>query len=195
MNAKQKIWILLSCLMLTGCGKSFPSHTPSNAEDTTISTGQVEDFVLSPETSHVYITENAEDQDDITSYVTGISNGTLYLDLEGIGHVFRLDPKEPEKETILLYQETAKMQQMADTGGELFVLKNGNHELVFQEGSELFLADKRPGRLGGACVEVSAGRYSIPLTNLVFALGYDSLGASVQGDSIVYTLIPGNKGV
>lgn len=192
-KAKQGIWILLSCLVLAGCGKTPTSHTPSDAEEPSISTGRVEDFVMSPETSRIYITENTDDKDDITSYVTGVSEGTLYLDLEGVAHIFKLDRKEPDKEAQLLYQEALNQQEMMDTEGQLFVLQNGNHQLIFQEGSELFLTDKRPGRLGGACVEVSAGRYSVPLTNIVFALGYDSLGASVQGDSMVYTLIPGEE--
>ena len=52
----------------------------------------------------------------------------------------------------------------------------------------MFTVDKVPAMLDSACLKLDTEEFSIPMTSLAFIFGYGSIGTSIQGDSIIYSL-------
>lgn len=184
-----KIGLILLAGMCFMSGCSNKSNMESTAEETeSLSTDAVDNFVFNRDTSKVVLIKNGEDQTDITENTVNVSGGILYLTSEGIAEAFDLKHKEiteDEKESFLA---TLNAENMADTGGDLLCLVNDEHTLIFQDGNRMFTVDKVPAMLDSACLKLDTEEFSIPMTSLAFIFGYGSIGTSIQGDSIIYSL-------
>lgn len=177
----------ISIVAISGCVNKNTVNVATPDAPSTVES--VEKYIYNEETSKIYLTENGEDKQDITEYATGVSEGTLYLKTEGVAKVFGLNAKVLTQEEKDNFISKVKEEKLSDTGGEIIALSNADHELIFQEGNRMFVIDGKAAMLDGSCIANEYGTYSVPLTSLVFVFGYNSLGSSVQGDSITYTLI------
>ena len=86
------------------------------------------------------------------------------------------------------FKEMLSNERMLDTGGSLLCLLNDDHTLIFQDGNKMFTVDGIPAMLDGACMKMEDEKYSIPMTSLTFIFGYGSIGTSVNGDDLIYTM-------
>lgn len=190
---KASFFLILTILSLVGCQKAYTdidiSDLPSETETTAVSTGNVREYVFEQDESRVYIVKNGDEKNDITSFVTNIIQGDLYLSPDGIRYLFDLGLRDTTEEERELFTAKLKENNFAVTEGSFLCLSSSAHTLVFQDGSKLYLLDGNDRMLDSPCIKVDNHRFSIPVIDLVFAFGYDSMSSSLDGKDIIYTLI------
>lgn len=177
---------VLAIAILSGCSKK---GAEIETEDPTISTSDVREFKMGAETSKVYFKKNTEEKIDITSFVTNVINGVLYLEPDGLRFMFDLGSRDVTDEEKEAFESLVEESGMSYIDAGFICLADQEHSVIFQNGSKLYLFDGKARMLDAPCIQTENGKYSIPITDLVFSFGYDSLGATVNGDSIIYTLI------
>lgn len=178
--------LLTGACLLTAC--SGNKEVENATEGSTLSTDLVSNYVFNKDTSKVYLSLNGGEQKDITEYVVNVSDGVLFLTSEGIADTFDLKYKEITEDEKTEFKEMLSNERMLDTGGSLLCLLNDDHVLIFQDGNKMFTVDGIPAMLDGVCMKMEDEKYSIPMTSLTFVFGYGSIGTSVNGDDLIYTM-------
>lgn len=178
--------MLVACAMasLTSCTK----NTAPSENTQALSTDPVSEYVFNRETSKVYLTVNDKERQDITDYIVSVSDGIPYVTAEGISDIYGLKFKTVTDDEGEEFKGLLKSEKMLDTGGDLLCLTSDEYKLIFQDGNRMFTVNGMPAMLDGSCMKTEDEKYSIPLTSLTFIFGYSSLGASVNGDDIIYTI-------
>lgn len=173
---------------LSGCTKkTIPDLSTETTE--VASPSDVRTFQINPETSKIYFQKNSQEKYDITSFTTNIIDGELYLNPDGIRFIFDLGEREIKPGEKQEFQDAIHNIGLSELTGEYICLSNQEHTLIFQEGYNIYLCDGSVRMLISPCIKLESGEYSIPITDLVFSMGHDSLGTTVNGDAIYYTLI------
>ena len=178
--------ILTAACLLTACSGNKAAE--ATTEENMLSTDPVSNYVFNKDTSKVYLSINGGEQKDVTEYVVNVSDGVLFLTSEGIADTFDLKYKEVTEDEEAEFKEMLSNERMLDTGGSLLCLLNDDHTLIFQDGNKMFTVDGIPAMLDSACMKLEDEKYSIPMTSLTFIFGYGSIGTSVNGDDLIYTM-------
>lgn len=147
----------------------------------------VKDFVYA-DTSRVFIQENGENRREITDYVTNYSKGDLSVTDNGLCVIFPLKKVAVTDEDVELYKKQEKESGFDSFGNDYIKLSGDGTDLILKEGSRFYICGGKGAVLTGAVTKEN-GKVSVPVNNLVFALGYTSLGVSAEADSVIYNLI------
>lgn len=147
----------------------------------------VKDFVYSG-TSRAFITENGENRREITDFVTDYNKGDLSVTENGVSVIFGLKKVAVTDEDINTYTKLEKENGFDSFGDDYIKLSGSDTKIVLKEGSRFYTCNNKGAVLTGA-VTKEGGKVSIPVNNIVFALGYTSLGVSAEADSVIYNLI------
>lgn len=184
------IGVLLS-IGLTACNAAgtLPERGSVVEEESTVQVTDVRDYSFEKETSKVFLVKPNQEEHDITSFVESIDNGSLSLNADGMRFVFDLGEREITDEEKESYEQALKENQQMSFEGKYLVLRNKEHTLVLKEGNRLYLFDDSVRMLDAPCICLENGTFSIPITDLVFAFGYQSYGVSTEGNDIFFSLI------
>lgn len=180
---------IFSSALLMGC------HAKNNSTESSVaspanSTGDVREFNFEEtSSSKVFLSENGNEQSDITSFVTDIVRGELYVNPEGLRYIFELGERAVAEEEASKFEQMLKDNGYTSTNGTYLCLSSSKHTLIFQEGTKLYQFDGRVRMLDAPCIKLENGTFSIPVTDLIFAFGYDSFGSSLNGNDVVFILI------
>lgn len=178
----------VSTSFLSGCiSKNLVQE--SSVATSANSTGDVREYSFETESSKVFLTTNSGERNDITSFVTDIVQGDLYLNADGLRYIFSLGERSIKTEEQLCFEQITRENGYTVTNGKYLCLSSHDHTLIFQEGSKLYLFDGNVRMLDAPCISLENDVFSIPVADLIFAFGYDSFGATLDGESIIYTLI------
>lgn len=176
---------------LTACNNAgmLPERGSVVEEESTVQVIDVRDYSFEKETSKVFLVKPNQEEHDITSFVESIDNGSLSLNADGMRFVFDLGEREITDEEKESYEQSLKENQQMSFDGKYLVLRNKEHALVLKEGNRLYLFDDSVRMLDAPCICLENGTFSIPITDLVFAFGYQSYGVSTEGNDIFFSLI------
>lgn len=188
---KMAVMGVLLSIGLTACNNAgtLPERGSEVEEESTVQVTDVRDYSFEKETSKVFLVKQNQEEHDITSFVESIDNGSLSLNADGMRFVFDLGEREITDEEKGSYEQALKENQQMSFDGKYLVLRNKVHTLFLKEGNRLYLFDDSVRMLDAPCICLENGTFSIPITDLVFAFGYQSYGVSTEGNDIFFSLI------
>lgn len=188
---KKKINVLLGVCLFTslfmfGCSK--PEATPETPAETTSALTSVIDYAYTEDTkTNLYFESKPDEVFDISEYVANYSSGDLFLTLEGYEKVFGLIKSDPTNEEITLFEQHEKENEFDGSVGNIIKISNDKNTVLFRDGSSLYLADGVIKTFTYPPIMTNE-KISLPLFDIVFSLGYDSIGTTV-GDNNTLTYI------
>lgn len=176
----------LSALGLTACGKAKIADVSNN----TIPITNVSDYVFSDNNSKVYISFNGGDErTEITKYVTNYNNGDIYINEVGLENLFGLSEENVNEEEIKAFDRNEKNNNLASSPDASYLkFVNDYKIIIMKEGSRLYLVNGEARVLNSSVIKLEDGHYSLPFMNIAFDYGYTTIGTSVKGDSLIYSL-------
>lgn len=176
---------------LTACNaaETLPERVSEVEVESTIQVTDVRDYSFEKETSKVFLVKPNQEEHDITSFVESIDSGYFSLNADGMRFVFDLGERDITDEEKDTYEQELKKNQQISLDGKYLVLRNKEHTVIMKEGNRLYLFDDSVRMLDAPCICLENGTFSIPITDLVFAFGYQSYGVSTEGNDIFFSLI------
>lgn len=188
-----KLWqVLIAAVVLIGVVVTGICFATKDGETDAAVSAEAEpenvfNFNYNEASSKAYI-KLGNKKENVTDYVTGYSEGELCMTTEGFEKVFGLKKEEATAEEIADFNKKAEDEGIfIDDSGEYLKLSGDDKTLILQENQSFYLSDGAPGLMNRSVVRKN-GELSIPLTYLVFDLGYTRIGTGTEGDSIVYSL-------
>lgn len=128
-----------------------------------------------------------DSKEEFSEYVTGYSNGKLYISPEGLCKAFNLTKEEVTDEEKEAYYEAAEHEDIfIEKEGEFIKLKD-DKTFLFLENSSLYLVDGRTSIMNGSVIRKD-GILSMPLNYIVFDLGFNGFGVGTEGNSVIFAL-------
>lgn len=182
----------LICLytgLKAGSGRNIPSasETPSEAPSATEYAPTVFNFVSGEQTGF-YVSGKDRKREDVTKYVTAYSGGTLYMDPDGIAHIFECTVSEASPDEVeRFHRECRKNGFYSDENWRSVAVTHDKTRLVFFENSACYLMGDGICTLDSAVV-VRNGRFSIPVNMLAFSFGTNVFFLALEGDNVILTL-------
>lgn len=175
-------------LAVSGCGSGEAVIADKTAQE---SSASISDFNYVKETSKSYLVFNGDmsTKTDVSKYITNYKGGDLFINEDGLEKLFGLTESETSEALIKQYDEEEKDNSLAsDPDGAYLYFTNDSRSFLFKEGSKLYLADGQTEMLSAVVVKQDDGHYSFPLMNIIFDFGYDTVGTSIKGNSVIYSL-------
>lgn len=176
---------LLATMVLAGCGnKEAVTTTEAESKPTSVI-----EYEYSEKTkTSIYYESKPEEVMDISEYVTNFSSGELFLTLDGYESVFGLGASVPTEEETTLFEQYENENDFEGDFGDIIKISNDEHTILFRNGSSLYLADGELKTFTEPPITTNE-QISLSLFDIVFSLGYDSIGTTIgDGDSLTYII-------
>lgn len=125
---------------------------------------------------------------DISEYVTNYSSGDLFLTAEGLLKVFNLKEVQASDKDLDLMKNSESTYNYETATNDVIKLEDESHYFLFRNGSNLYVYDGTVNNLSNAIIKTESGNLSYPLFDIIFKLGYESIGTSVNDNVISYTI-------
>lgn len=182
---------LSTAILLSACGNSANAKVEPSAE----SVVSPMDYKYSEKTkTELYFASDSKTVYDISDNVSNYSSGDLFLDSDGLDKVFGLKQLTPTEEDKNLFKSYETENSFDGSTGDIVKFANDKLTLLTRVGSTLYLANGEVKTFSYPPIE-NEGKLSLPMFDIAFSSGYDSIGNSVAGDQltyIIYDTIDGN---
>ncbi|WP_373262084.1 hypothetical protein [Hungatella hathewayi] len=136
----------------------------------------------------ICFSSSRDSQIDVTNYVTNYSSGDIFLTAKGLEEVLglkQIDATEEDKNLLKQFEKDNNYETISDN---IIKLQNEDHYFLFRDGSNLYVFDGSLASLSNAIITTESGELSYPLFDIIFKLGYESIGTSVNNDVISYII-------
>ena len=165
------------------CGCTGPTVSKSG------NTTSVIDYEYTEQSkAYISFSDNRDKKIDVSGSVTGYNAGDLTLTESGLEAAFGLKKVDVSEEDTKLFEQYETENNFSGETGEIVKLRNENYTLLFREGSTLFLCNKELKNLTSPISKTESGEVAYPMFDIVFALGYESIGTSISDNDITYVV-------
>ena len=169
---------LSTAILLSACGNSANAKVEPSAE----SVVSPMDYKYSEKTkTELYFASDSKTVYDISDNVSNYSSGDLFLDSDGLDKVFGLKQLTPTEEDKNLFKSYETENSFDGSTGDIVKFANDKLTLLTRVGSTLYLANGEVKTFSYPPIE-DEGKLSLPMFDIAFSSGYDSIGNSVAGD-------------
>lgn len=175
--------VLSMMLCVFGCkANSVNTETPGTPNS-------VIDYEYTENSRAVVSFSNDEDTViDVSDYVVNYSSGEILITDKGLEAVFGLKKVEATEKDIQLIANMEAENNYASAGGTVVRFENEEHYFLFKTGSTIYIYDGAAKNLINAVIENESGEVSYPMFDVVFCLGYESIGTSVKENVLTYMI-------
>lgn len=171
--------IMAGAIMLTACSSSV-----NNVETEPV---RLENYEYTDES--VFSLQMDADNKDITPYVVNYKNAQVYVSQDFLSDI-GMNEDEVTDEDLKSFKKAEAENDISFPDSVPVKKYSGNgHELMIREGGKLYICDGEDKMFGQAVIKTSEGKYSLPLTELLLAIGYDNAGISVDDEEITVTVM------
>ena len=189
---------LMICLLTTTCFLSACGVNKNTVNSGDASGIAPMDYKYTEETkTRLCFSDDKENFIDVTDDVSNYSYGDLFLTLNGMEKVFGLKEGTVTDEEKRLFEQYETEQNFDSNTGEIIKIENEDHVFVFRNGSNLYLNDGELKTFSYPPITDEESNISLPLFDIAFGLGYESIGTSVGENNqltyIIYTSTSPNE--
>lgn len=185
MLMKKKTIFLMACCLTSALFCGCTGSTVSKSGNTT----SVIDYEYTEQSkAYISFSDNRDKKIDVSGSVTGYNSGDLTLTGAGLEAAFGLKKVDVSEEDTRLFEQYETENNFSGETGEIIKLRNENYTLLFREGSTLFLCNKELKNLASPISKTDSGEVAYPMFDIVFALGYESIGTSISDNDITYVV-------
>ena len=168
-------------------GLNVSSNKTSNIAETE-ETVTLENYEYNKKESTFELIVNNETY-DISNYVVNYKNTDVFIIPELLTETMGFSEEEVTSDERKAFgvAETENGVSFPE-GIPLIKYINEEHTIIFREGGKLWYCDGEYKSFGTAVGKTTEGTYSLPFSDIMLALGFNGMGMSLDGQTIVLNL-------
>lgn len=188
-KSRKYIYACMAACLISGLAGCTGKTNPKSSDNETVSSVLEYQYDKEKSKSFVKFSDKPDTQIEVSEYVSNFNNGgDLIMSAGAYDKLFGLKESDAtENEQRLFGQYETENNYSSDTG-EVVKLSNGEHTFLFREGSSMCLVDNTIKELSSPFSKDESGNYTYSIFDIIFNLGYESIGTSVNNNNLIYTI-------